>query len=114
MKVVNIEQGELKKLEGRDAFFLITPKISKNMFVGFTVVSVGGETSPPHSHESEELYFVVHGKGLMIVDGEEKEVGPGDAVFIPTKATHLTKNTGKIPLEFLWVVSPPVLPGHLK
>jgi quercetin dioxygenase-like cupin family protein len=34
------------------------------------------------------LYDVLHGKGLMIIDGEERDVSQGDLVYIPPNKVH--------------------------
>jgi len=42
-----------------------------------------------HYHaRSEEIYLVLDGTGHMEIDGDERLVGPGDAVLIPPGARH--------------------------
>jgi mannose-6-phosphate isomerase-like protein (cupin superfamily) len=42
-----------------------------------------------HYHaRSEEIYLIVEGAGELEVDGERREVGPGDAILIPPGAWH--------------------------
>lgn len=47
----------------------------------------GGE-APPHSHPHEQISLVLSGKLLFCVDGETREVFAGEAVHIPSNATH--------------------------
>jgi quercetin dioxygenase-like cupin family protein len=48
-----------------------------------------GTSTQRHFHaEAEEIYLLVEGGGLLEVDGETREVGPGDAVLIPPGAWH--------------------------
>jgi quercetin dioxygenase-like cupin family protein len=48
-----------------------------------------GQSTQRHYHRlSEEIYLLVEGGGLMEVDGEEREVGAGDAILIPAGAWH--------------------------
>ena len=43
-----------------------------------------GASGVPHHHEViEEIYYVIEGKGVMKIDDEEREVGEGDAIYIP-------------------------------
>ena len=42
-----------------------------------------GRTQRHHHARTEEIYIVVAGSGRMEVEGEEREIGPGDAVLIP-------------------------------
>ena len=46
-----------------------------------------------HKHlGNEEIYYVIEGKGLMKVDGQEKIVKPGDAVITYSGSSHGLKN----------------------
>jgi mannose-6-phosphate isomerase-like protein (cupin superfamily) len=61
----------------------------------------------PHFHaETEEIYYVIAGTGLMRVGDEEAEVGPGDAVFIPRGNVHTLRNTGAEPMRIVLVCGP--------
>ena len=51
-----------------------------------------------HHHEPEETYYVVRGQGRMEIDGDESDLGPGSAVFIPSNAKHAVRCTGTEPL----------------
>ena len=43
-----------------------------------------GQATERHYHKlSEELYFLLEGKGHMELNGESREVVPGDAILIP-------------------------------
>ena len=65
----------------------------------------GGETERHYHKLSEELYYLLEGKGLMEIEGEEREVGPGDAILIPSGAWHQIKATES--LRFLCCCVPP-------
>lgn len=59
-----------------------------------------------HFHKiSEEFYFILEGRGLMEIDGETREVGPGDAILIPRHAWH--QIAAREPLRFLCCCAPP-------
>jgi mannose-6-phosphate isomerase-like protein (cupin superfamily) len=61
-----------------------------------------------HYHRAtEEIYFVTKGSGMMEVDGERKQVRPGDAVLIPPGAWHTLENNGTSELRILCCCSPP-------
>lgn len=48
-----------------------------------------GQATRRHYHaRSEEVYLLLEGGGRLEVDGEEREVGPGDAILIPPGARH--------------------------
>lgn len=61
---------------------------------------------PDHSHEDEEAYFILQGKGLQIIGNKEFEIEKYMAVYIPSNLIHITKNTGNEPLWVLYVRTP--------
>lgn len=55
-----------------------------------------------HKHiGNEEVYYIVEGEGLMSVDGQEKVVGPGDAIITYSGSMHGLKNIGKEKLKII-------------
>jgi quercetin dioxygenase-like cupin family protein len=50
-------------------------------------VAGGGEVFP-HSHPTHEFYYVLAGRGTMIIGDEERPVAQGDLVYIPPDVTH--------------------------
>lgn len=66
-----------------------------------------GATVPPHHHEVlEEVYYILEGNGLMTVGEDQREVGAGDAVYIPRQHRHTLTNTGSTPMRILLVCGP--------
>ena len=66
---------------------------------------VGCATQRHYHRISEEFYYLTEGRGLMEIDGEEQELGPGDAVLIPAGAWHQIRAIE--PLVFLCCCAPP-------
>ncbi len=65
-----------------------------------------GCTTQRHYHKlSEEFYFILAGSGVMEMDGEIKNVSPGDAILIPPSAWH--QITASQTLRFLCCCAPP-------
>jgi len=78
-----------------------------------TKCSLAEETLPPgcavtpHRHRQiEEIYYIVAGRGVMTVGDETREVGPGDAVYIPRGNRHTLENTGADPIKLILVCGP--------
>ncbi len=66
----------------------------------------GGNATDRHYHKlAEEFYFVLEGRGTIEIDGETREVGPGDAILIPPAAWH--QITARESLRFLCCCAPP-------
>jgi quercetin dioxygenase-like cupin family protein len=51
------------------------------------VVEGGGHVFP-HSHPTHEFYYVLRGRGIMTIEGEDRTIGQGDLVHIPPDAVH--------------------------
>jgi len=75
------------------------------------VVLEPGKGHVRHNHPySEEILYVVSGTGLQTVElpgkVEEREVGPGTLVHIPTALYHSTVNNGDVPMELIAIYAP--------
>ncbi|HEX8069850.1 MAG TPA: cupin domain-containing protein [Pyrinomonadaceae bacterium] len=78
------------------------------------VLPPGAAVGRHHHAATEEVYYILSGRGRMTVGDEERAVGAGDAVFIPRGATHTLANTGPEPLVLLLVCGPAYDPAdHL-
>ena len=61
-----------------------------------------GAATVPHYHpRTEEIYYILSGRGQMRIGGEQRDVRPGEAIAIPPGAVHTIENTGATALIFL-------------
>ncbi len=69
----------------------------------------GGGAVEPHSHPTHEFYYVLYGRGNMVIDGEERVIAQGDFVYIPPDLVHsLHATSGHAPLRcFCFAVTAP-------
>ena len=66
-----------------------------------------GQSTRAHFHpKAEEIYYILQGQGRMRMNGEERLVGPGDAVAIPPGAPHKIFHQGSEDLVFLCCCAP--------
>lgn len=66
-----------------------------------------GQCTTLHFHPlAEEIYFVLEGAGTMKIEGETRQIGPGDAVAIPNGHKHQICNHEVGILRFLCVCTP--------
>jgi quercetin dioxygenase-like cupin family protein len=78
--------------------------------VGFVSVLTlePGAVIGEHLHPSnEELYLLIEGAGVGVLDGEAFDVGPGDAWLCKAGHTHGLRNGPSGPLTFVAVLSEP-------
>ena len=61
----------------------------------------------PHFHpRAEEIYYILQGRGEMILAHEKHDVVPGDAIAIPPGVPHQIINHSSDPLIFLCCCAP--------
>ncbi len=64
-------------------------------------------STAPHYHpRTEEIYYIIEGAGRMTIDGESRDVGPGDAIAIPPGTVHTITTTSDVALRFLCCCAP--------
>jgi len=61
-----------------------------------------GQATEEHAHPgTEEIYYILEGRGRMRIAGEEREVAAGDGIAILPGSRHTIRNTGSADLVFL-------------
>lgn len=109
MHVTAAEESPRNERAGQVSYLLLAPGQFGSAHMAITLVQGDpGSEQPMHSHlEAEQVYVIVAGTGVMRVDDEEQEVGPGTLVFIPPGADHAIRNTGSTSLTYVSATSPP-------
>ncbi len=107
MKIYRKENVSHFKGENIESFLLISKLNSSadNLTVAISEVEPKGYQYV-HSHESEQVCYILEGSGIMTVESEDVVVKPGDCVFIPSHAKHGIKNHSLNTLKYLSVMSP--------
>jgi len=67
---------------------------SESMTFGHWEIAEGAADLHEHDHPEEEVWNVVAGELMLVVDGEERRLGPGDAAVIPPLTRHSAKPLG--------------------
>jgi mannose-6-phosphate isomerase-like protein (cupin superfamily) len=68
-------------------------------------LEAGAETERHYHRQSEEIYHITRGRGVMEIDGEVREVAVGDTILIPAGSWHQIQALEA--LEFLCCCAPP-------
>ena len=99
----SVREREKKIL--RDTYYLINSQNSpsKRLSMGHTTIYPTGTTTGHVHDDMEETYFVISGKGIMVVGDDEFEIEQGDALYVPPGEFHTTYQRGNLPLVVLWV-----------
>jgi mannose-6-phosphate isomerase-like protein (cupin superfamily) len=109
MEVVNV--GKVKSLitkDGSEIREILSPRNSqiKNQSLAEARVKSGEETLEHCHKSSEEIYYILQGKGRMKIEDEIKEVKACDGIVILPGKRHKIRNTGEDDLIFLCYCAP--------
>ena len=77
----------------------------KGQSLAEATLPAGGSTERHYHKVSEEFYYLLEGNGIMEIEGETREVGPGDAILIPAGVWHEVRATQE--MRFLCCCAPP-------
>jgi mannose-6-phosphate isomerase-like protein (cupin superfamily) len=80
--------------------------VIRNQSLAEARVQPGGSTQEHYHRVTEEVYYITHGAGRMMIEGEWREVKVGDAVAIPPGTKHKIWNTGGEILRLLCCCAP--------
>jgi mannose-6-phosphate isomerase-like protein (cupin superfamily) len=78
----------------------------RNQSLAEARLSAGASTQEHYHPQAEEIYYITHGTGRMRIEGEQREVKPGDAIAIPPGKKHKLWNTGSETLRLLCCCAP--------
>ncbi len=93
--------GALSKL-------LVTPENSPTKHFDFRISTYTPKGHvEPHAHAvTEQIYYILSGKGVMILGDRRVIVEPHTSIFIPPNVVHAIENTGLENLVFVVVSAP--------
>jgi mannose-6-phosphate isomerase-like protein (cupin superfamily) len=78
----------------------------KNQSLAEATMPPGSKVLRHYHRQTEEIYYILAGRGLMHLEGEEREVGPGDAIAILPGQVHGITTLGQTDLVLLAACSP--------
>jgi mannose-6-phosphate isomerase-like protein (cupin superfamily) len=85
MEIFNLDQVEpFTTKDGSQIRELLAYRNSsiRNQSLAEATVPVGGSTDEHYHADTEEIYFILEGRGKMRIEGESQEVRVGDAIAI--------------------------------
>lgn len=93
----------------RELKVLLSPKIHKQVSgVGIGMSIFPSETSSNiHKHDAiQEVWFVISGKGRIVINGESSELEPEMIIVAPPGTYHQLFNDSNEILKVLWIFCP--------
>jgi len=79
---------------------------ARNQSLAEATIAPGGATQAHYHRRTEELYLIRAGRGLLVLDGEERLLAEGDCALIPPGAVHTIANVEEQPLRILCACAP--------
>jgi len=116
LKTIKKENGIRFEQEGSVVWMLLTSETvgSKNMDLGILRLEGNNKTKPNIHPSSEEMFYVLSGRGRIIVENESADIEPGLAIYIPPNVVHIFENTGTETMVFLLMHAPPETKEEIK
>lgn len=103
----NKEEGPRRERSGLVSHILLQQgDLPESSLTAIWVGVTRGSSQRPHDHASEQVYVITAGRGRMLVGEEEREVGTGDLVYVPSGAAHGTENASKEVLTYVSAATP--------
>jgi mannose-6-phosphate isomerase-like protein (cupin superfamily) len=95
-------------LDGSTIREIVHPDTSRSIGQSLAEASLDpGQATLEHRHiKSEEIYYIISGKGLMHLGSEVANMKKNDAVVIPPGTSHYIENCGNVELVLLCCSSP--------
>lgn len=115
MDIINV--ADIAGMEfpaGRRTRVLVGPEaaLEAQQFVMGHVTIYPGGSVPLHSHQQEEVYFIVAGQGSIVVDEEISNVHTGDCIYLKPKSAHLLKNNSPENMIMMFCYAPKTVAEH--
>ena len=111
MTVPAIHEDDADELDlpGRQLRWLVSPDALNARHCSACVIRLapGEKVTPAHSHPNgEEVIYIIHGTGRVLVSGEVRAVREGMAVLFPQGAVHMLHNTGAGEMKVICFFAP--------
>lgn len=109
IKVKDLKSYLPPKHTNTDSWALVTKDNTGCETVGFylTEMRPGARADKDVHPNSDHVYFIISGRGKSIVEGEEFELEPGCALYIPAGCEHEVEVVGTETLRFTVLFAPP-------
>jgi mannose-6-phosphate isomerase-like protein (cupin superfamily) len=102
LHVTTLDASPVERTGDREFRVLLSAGLSITQFAGL----IPPGRAPEHHHTYDEVVHVLAGQGVVHLDGQQTEIGPGTSIYLPPYQPHCLENTGAEPLQVLGVFYP--------
>lgn len=78
----------------------------RNQSLAEATIQPGCQTQAHYHQQTEEIYFILSGSGMMTIGEQTQRVSSGDAIAIPPGAVHYIYNDGDQDVRLLCCCAP--------
>ncbi|MDY6856965.1 MAG: cupin domain-containing protein [Thermodesulfobacteriota bacterium] len=93
-KEVKVDQLLMEGVKNVAIQWLMSEKEGAKKFAMRLVSIKKGGIIPLHSHAQIHEQYIIRGNGVIFTKDKQRELGPGDFVFLDENEAHGMKNTG--------------------
>ncbi|MEN9391086.1 MAG: hypothetical protein RL017_383, partial [Pseudomonadota bacterium] len=73
-------------------------------FGSSVVIVEPGEQTTPHAHDTlDELFYIIHGQGLLTLGEKDSVVNKGDYIYIPAGMAHTLRSLNEKEVKFITI-----------
>jgi len=107
MKILRKETAPRYERDRITSYLLVSERTCESRNLTTTLVEMQPHgVQRVHSHEPEQMYYILEGEGIMTVGNETKNVSAGDCIFLPAGVPHGLENKANTALRYLSAASP--------
>jgi len=109
MNTTHIDVGQLR------IRYLVDGSKSASLGMFELTVPPGSNVPPPHSHrDNEEIVYVLEGTLRYTVDGDSRDLGPGQTMRTPKGSVHAFSNASASVARALITLAPDIGPNYFE
>lgn len=100
VKEISINNDEVKNVLKKT---LINPE---NGWEGYAlrIFEMSNGNTPKHTHPWPHINYILEGRGILHLDGEDHELRAGSFAYVPSNKLHQFRSAGDEPFKFICIV----------
>lgn len=92
-------------VKGLSQYFLAEGADNEKLRLHVSEVGPGQRSHPPHTHDGQEIFFVLQGHGEVEVADEVYQVNAGEAMQVDCQIPHGIKNAGEGNMRYAVIIA---------
>lgn len=96
---------ERQDIKGIGRFLFADGADDDKLHLHVSEVGPGTRAHPPHSHAGQEIFYVLSGRGEVLVGEEPHILESGDAIQVECTVEHGIRNVGETPMKYAVIIA---------